>query len=101
VALCEARLKDASSTVIPTVPQLLARLRDHPSCAGLTRTAVNFHIQYLARTKLRVRAPAATDKADWQRAALVSLALRFNLVRPEHLGLLPAHSLRDQSDRGV
>jgi hypothetical protein len=90
VALCESRLKDSASTVIPTVPQLLDRLRDHPARADLTRAAVNFHIHYLARTKLRVRNPEESGKADWQRAALVSLALRFNLVRPEHLTLLSA-----------
>jgi hypothetical protein len=90
VALCEPRLKDPASTVIPTVPQLLDRLADHPARSDLTRAAVNFHIQYLARTKLRVRDPEESGKADWQRAALVSLALRFNLVRPEHLTLLPA-----------
>ncbi|HEX6471665.1 MAG TPA: hypothetical protein VF069_21375 [Streptosporangiaceae bacterium] len=92
VALCEPRLKDPASTVIPTVPQLLDRLRDHPACADLTRPAVNFHIQYLARTKLRVRDPRQSGKADWQRAALVSLALRFNLVRPEHLTMLSTRS---------
>ncbi len=28
-----------------------------------------------------------TTKADWQRSALVSLALQFDLVREEHLAL--------------
>ncbi len=60
---------------------------------GLTRRAVAFHIDYLARRKLRVREPAAAFaapgvRADWQRAALVSIALRFDLVRAEHLTLL-------------
>lgn len=89
LALCEPRLKDPASMVIPTVPQLLERLGHHRPCLDLTRSAVNFHIQYLARTKLRVRAPDESGKADWQRVALVSLALRFNLVRQEHLSLLP------------
>ena len=92
IALCEPRLKAPASTVIPTVPQILDRLHDHPARADLTRAAVNFHIQYLARTKLRVRDPEESGKADWQRAALVSLALRFNLVRPEHVTLLSARS---------
>jgi hypothetical protein len=83
VALCENRLRDASSPVIPTVPEILARLAGH----GLTRSGVNFHIDYLAREKLRVKAPSER-KADWQRAALVSVALRFDLVREEHLRLL-------------
>ncbi|WP_432828299.1 hypothetical protein [Dactylosporangium sp. CA-092794] len=92
VALCEPRLREPSSPVIRTVPEILDRLGG----AGLSRSAVNFHIDYLARTKLRVKAPAAEPpadhepgKADWQRAALVSLALQFDLVREEHLALLP------------
>jgi hypothetical protein len=90
VALCEPRLRDPSSPVIPTVPQIIDRLAGHPACAGLTRSAVNFHIDYLASKKLRVKGPREGEKADWQRAALVSVALRFDLVRAEHLGLLPA-----------
>jgi hypothetical protein len=89
VALCEPRLRDSSSPVIRTVPEILNRLGGG---AGLSRSAVNFHIDYLARTKLRIRASAADDeqgKADWQRAALVALALQFDLVREEHLALLP------------
>ena len=53
---------------------------------------MNFQIDYLARTKLRVRTPdgeGGPGKADWQREALVRLALRFDLVRDEHLSLLP------------
>lgn len=90
VALCEPRLRDASSAVIPTVPQIIERLcqAGHPR---LTRAAVNFHIEYLARHKLRVKqAEGSGGKADWQRAALVSLALRFNLVGHQHLALLTA-----------
>ncbi|GAA3966763.1 FHA domain-containing protein [Actinomadura viridis] len=84
VALCEPRLLDASSVVIPSVPGIIERLGGRP-----TRPAVNFHIDYLARKKLRVKEPAGGAKADWQRAALVALALKFNLVREEHLELLP------------
>lgn len=90
VALCEPRLLDASSELIPTVPEIIERLGG-AGYENLTRTGVNFHIEYLARHKLRVK-PACGDpgggKADWQRAALVSLAMRFNLVRHEHLALL-------------
>ncbi|GGQ71738.1 FHA domain-containing protein [Couchioplanes azureus] len=92
VALCEPRLRDPSSPVIRTVPEILDRLG---GTSGLTRSAVNFHIDYLARSKLRVKTPKpAADggdgsKADWQRAALISLALQFDLVREEHLSLLP------------
>jgi hypothetical protein len=56
---------------------------------------VNFHIEYLARHKLRVKsADGPCGKADWQRAALVSLALRFNLVSHEHLALIETRGLR-------
>lgn len=97
VALCEPRLRDASSSVIPPVPEILQRLRGLESCRDLTRAAVNFHIDYLARMKLRVRRPGDTDlqgKADWQRTSLVSLALRFDVVREEHLALLPSRLSR-------
>jgi hypothetical protein len=88
VALCEPRLRDTFSVVIPTVPQIIDRLC-RAGCPRLSRTAVNFHIEYLARHKLRVKPEGGADgKADWQRAALVSLALRFNLVRHEDLVLL-------------
>ena len=90
LALCEPRLRNASSPLIPTAPEILERLARVPAAAGLTRAAVNFHIGYLAREKLRVKTPddAEKAKADWQRSALVSLALQFDLVREEHLALL-------------
>jgi hypothetical protein len=102
VALCEPRLRDGSSVVIPSVPQIVDRLRGLESCRTMTRTAANFHIEYLARTKLRVKEPSSAGpaaKADWQREALVSLALRFDLVREEHLALLPAGAGRSQGVR--
>lgn len=89
VALCEPRLRDAAAVAIPTVPEIIDRLSGLESCRDLSRSAVNFHIDYLAGTKLRVKEPGEGAKADWQRAALVSLVLRFNLVREEHLALLP------------
>ncbi|WIM92990.1 serine/threonine protein kinase [Actinoplanes oblitus] len=94
VALCEPRLRDRSHVAIPTVEQVVARLRPLPSCADLTVAAVNFHIDYLARTKLRVKQDPVDGpkRLDTKRAALVSLALRFNLVREEHLRLLPARA---------
>ncbi|MBT2213840.1 FHA domain-containing protein [Actinomadura sp. NEAU-AAG7] len=104
VALCEPRLRDPSSVVIPTVPEIIERLGDAPGRGGLTRAAVNFHIDYLAAAKLRVKDPAPEGraaKADWQRAALVSLALRFNLVRDEHLALLPAPEAPRGGEGGV
>ncbi|MGW4421096.1 hypothetical protein [Streptosporangium sp. NPDC004631] len=88
VALCEPRLRDPLSSVIPTVPEIIIRLAD----LGLGRAAVNLHIDYLARVKLRVRTPERPGKSDWQRAALVSVALGQNLVRSEHLALLETRS---------
>jgi hypothetical protein len=55
VALCEPRLRYAASPVIPTAPEIVQRL----AASGLTRAAVNFHIDYLAREKLRVKTPEA------------------------------------------
>ncbi|MFF5210698.1 winged helix-turn-helix domain-containing protein [Streptosporangium sp. NPDC000396] len=86
VALCEPRLRDPLSTVIPTVPEIIIRLAH----LGLGRSAVNFHIDYLARVKLRVKTPEQPGKSDWQRAAIVSLALRHDLVTARHLELLGA-----------
>jgi len=90
VALCEARLRDQSHVAIPTVEQVVERLRPLPTCRDLSPAAVTFHVDYLARTKLRVRGEDAPNRLDTKRAALVSLALRFNLVREDHLRLLPA-----------
>lgn len=92
LALCEPRLRDPSSVVIPTVTQVADRLRALPGCHELTATAVNFHIDYLSDAKLRIRERTGsqdTARIDWKREALVSLALRFDLVRDEHLSLLP------------
>ncbi|MFC4072038.1 hypothetical protein [Actinoplanes subglobosus] len=91
VALCEPRLRDRSHVAIPTVETVVHRLRPLPACADLSVAAVNFHIDYLARTKLRVKQDPVGDagRLDTKRAALVSLALRFNLVREDHLRLLP------------
>ncbi|HWM02347.1 MAG TPA: hypothetical protein VNP92_08400, partial [Actinophytocola sp.] len=91
VALCEPRLRDPWSSVIPSAPEIVDRLRPLDSCRDLTRSAVNFHIDYLARTKVPV-AHEGAPRADWRRAALVSAALRFGLVRPEHQMLLPSRA---------
>lgn len=89
LALCEPRLRDPSSGAVPGVSEVLERLRPLPGCHDLTRSAVNYHIEYLATVKLRLRGDeersAGTSR---KRAELVSLALRFDLVREEHLALL-------------
>lgn len=74
----------AGSSVIPTVQEIVERLG-----GTMTRSAVSFHIDYLARSKLRVREADGEGKADWQREALVTTALRFNIVRRDHLARLP------------
>ncbi|MFJ9951685.1 serine/threonine protein kinase [Kitasatospora sp. NPDC091207] len=94
LALCEPRLRSPSAAAVPGVTDVLARLRALPSCRGLTRSAVNYHIDYLVATKLRLRATpdeAVDDAArgGGKREDLVALALRFDLVREEHLALLP------------
>jgi hypothetical protein len=90
-ALCEPRLRDGSSSALPTDLEVVDRLRPLPACRRLTRSAVNFHLDYLAKFKLRVRERAGADRRrlEWRRAALVSFVLRFDLIRREHLALLP------------
>ncbi|MGW4023390.1 serine/threonine protein kinase [Streptomyces sp. NPDC005009] len=93
VALCEQRLRDASDTALPGVGDIVERLRPLESCHDLTRSAVNYHIDYLASAKLRLdlgdETPADGARTGAKRARLASVALRFGLVREEHLALLP------------
>ncbi|SDT04417.1 hypothetical protein SAMN05216371_1164 [Streptomyces sp. TLI_053] len=94
LALCEPRLRSPSAAAVPGVTEVLARLRCLPSCRDLTRSAVNYHIDYLVGSKLRLRDPAEPVDpggagAGGKREELVALALRFDLVREEHLVLLP------------
>ncbi|MEU6235166.1 serine/threonine protein kinase [Kitasatospora sp. NPDC047058] len=94
LALCEPRLRSPSAALVPGATEVVTRLRALPSCRGLTRSAVNYHIDYLVATKLRLRdtpveAPDAAGRAGGKREELVALALRFDLVREEHLALLP------------
>ncbi|MGW4647271.1 serine/threonine protein kinase [Kitasatospora sp. NPDC004289] len=88
LALCEPRLRDPSAAAVPGVGDVLARLRALPAGRGLTRSAVNYHIDYLAETKLRLRDCEDGGRTGRKREELVSLALRFDLVREEHLALL-------------
>jgi hypothetical protein len=91
VALCEPRLRDGASVELPSAAEIVERLRAGDGCGGLTRHAVNYHIDYLAISKLRVKepGPGGGGRLEWKREALVSVALRFGLVRDEHLRLLP------------
>ncbi|MEU6378838.1 serine/threonine protein kinase [Streptomyces sp. NPDC046909] len=95
VALCEPRLRDPSDGALPGAGDIAERLRPLESCRGLTRSAVNYHIDYLAFAKLRLdvgEEPGAdgNGRTGAKRARLASLALRFGLVREEHLALLPS-----------
>jgi hypothetical protein len=98
VALCEPRLRDSSTVGLPTADEIVQRLSAHEHCRDLTRAAVNHHIDYLAVTKLRVKdaRPGAGERLDWKREALVSIALRFGLVRDEHRRLLPPRAVRER-----
>lgn len=97
VALCEPWLRDSSPVAVPTTPQVVERLRGHPVHGRLTARAVSSHIDYLAEEKLRTGAPGAagTDRSarrKGKREAVVTVALRFGIVREEHLALLPART---------
>ncbi|MFF5452248.1 serine/threonine protein kinase [Streptomyces sp. NPDC012950] len=94
VALCEPRLRDQSRVAVPTTPSIAERLRAHPAHAALTARAISSHIDYLAEEKLRIEVPGAHDpgkgeRRNGKREEIVGLALRFGLVREEHLALLP------------
>jgi len=78
VALCEPRLRDSATVALPSAGEIVDRLCAHEACSELTRAAVNYHIDYLATTKLRVKEPrpGAGERLEWKREALVSIAAR-------------------------
>ncbi|WP_329619528.1 serine/threonine protein kinase [Streptomyces sp. NBC_01255] len=95
VALCEPRLRDQSRVAVPTTPQIVERLRGHVTGGTLTARAISSHIDYLAEEKLRIGVPDAHEpgkgeRRNGKREEIVGLALRFGLVREEHLALLPS-----------
>ncbi|MGW2253265.1 serine/threonine protein kinase [Kitasatospora sp. NPDC001660] len=91
VALCEPRLRDESPLEVPTTPRIVERLAGHPACARLTARAVSSHIDYLAEEKMRISTPVEErgGRRNGKRETIVAVALRFGLVREEHLVLLP------------
>lgn len=89
VALCEPRLREGALAGLPTVGQIADRLRPLPGCDGLTPRAVDFHIDYVARRKLRLRAEGTQGGAVGRREPLAAFALRFGLVAEGDLALLP------------
>ncbi|WP_437098907.1 FHA domain-containing protein [Streptomyces sp. enrichment culture] len=90
-ALCEPRLRGAPHAPLPTVEQVAERLR--PVWPAASRTAVRWNIDYLA-VKLRLKpGPESADpgpRLNGKKESLVSLALRFDLVREDDLVVLAA-----------
>ncbi|MGC0329981.1 hypothetical protein RKD23_002971 [Streptomyces sp. SAI-170] len=88
-ALCEPRLRGAPYAPLPTVEQLVERLR--PVWPAASRSAVYWNIDYLA-VKLRLRpgpdSAAPGRRVHGKKESLVSLALRFDLVREDDLAVL-------------
>ncbi len=88
-ALCERRLRGDTSAPLPTVEEVVELLR--PGWPKVTRSAVYWNIDYLA-VKLRLRpGPDAAEpgrRVHGKKESLVSLALRFDLVREDDLVVL-------------
>lgn len=88
-ALCEPRLRGAPHAPLPTVDQVVVRLG--PGWPSANRAAVQWNIDYLA-VKLRLKpGPDTADsgrRLNGKKESLVSLALRFDLVREDDLAVL-------------
>jgi hypothetical protein len=84
VALCEPRLRSPAVTTVPGTQAIADRL-------GLSRSAVSFHLDYLAKFKLHVGEREEDDpeaRMDGRRYALATTALRFGLVTADDLRVL-------------
>jgi hypothetical protein len=94
-ALCEPRLRGEPHAPLPTVDQVVERLR--PTWPAASRTSVQWNIDYLA-VKLRLKpGPEEADtgpRLNGKKESLVSLALRFDLVREDDLVILTRSSGR-------
>ncbi|MFB9542738.1 hypothetical protein [Micromonospora sagamiensis] len=92
VALCEPRLRGSSTAAVPSVQQVIERLRPAPGFANVNRSSINYHIDYLRQYKLPIDEKSMSSyggRMHSKREALVAFALRYDLVREEHLNLLP------------
>jgi len=92
VALCEPRLRGSTMAPVPSVQEVVNRLREGQSFRNATRSSINYHIDYLHLHKLPHATAgliSATRRLHSKREALVYFALRHDLVREEHLALLP------------
>ncbi|MGC9535329.1 FHA domain-containing protein [Streptomyces sp. UG1] len=92
VALCEPRLRGAPHAPPPTAEALVERLR--ATWPTATRASVQWNINYLA-VKLRLKPDPDTTadsgpRLNGKKELLVSLALRFDLVREDDLVVLTA-----------
>ncbi|MFE9676017.1 FHA domain-containing protein [Streptomyces sp. NPDC006259] len=94
-ALCEPRLRGEPHAPLPTVDQVVDRLR--PTWPAASRTSVQWNIDYLA-VKLRLKpGPDTADtgpRLNGKKESLVSLALRFDLVREDDLVVLAGAAAR-------
>jgi hypothetical protein len=92
-ALCEPRLRGEPHAPLPAVEQLVDRLR--PVWSGVSRSAVYWNIDYLA-LKLRLRPGPDTaepgQRVNGKKETLVSIALRFDLVRENDLAVLATNT---------
>ncbi|MFE7116499.1 FHA domain-containing protein [Streptomyces sp. NPDC057654] len=88
-ALCEPRLRGEPHAPLPTVEQVIDRLR--PIWPAISRTSVQWNIDYLA-VKLRLKPPPEVAlsgaRLNGKKESLVSLALRFDLVREDELDVI-------------
>ena len=97
VTLCEPRLRGSSMAAVPSVQEVVERLKSSGRFTGANRSNINYHIDYLADQKLPISHWAKYvdgGRMHSKREALVAFALRFDLVREEHLTLLPALHVR-------
>ncbi|MGW7521580.1 FHA domain-containing protein [Streptomyces sp. NPDC054796] len=81
-ALCEPRLRDERDAPLPTVEQIVERVRPH--WPEVNHSAVHWNLDYLT-VKLRLKPPQEHGHGV---EALVLTALRLDLVREEQLGVL-------------
>ncbi|MGP4044903.1 FHA domain-containing protein [Streptomyces sp. 2A115] len=90
-ALCEPRLRGEPHAPLPAVDETVERLR--AVWPTVTRSSVYWNIDYLA-VKLRLRPGPDTAepgrRVNGKKELLVSLALRFDLVREDDLVVLAA-----------
>ncbi|ANP52047.1 hypothetical protein AVL59_22930 [Streptomyces griseochromogenes] len=91
VALCEPRLRGSSMAAVPSVREVVERLKGIDQFRDANRSSINYHIDYLAAQKLPVSQWSKymdDGPMHSKREALVAFALRFDLVNEEHLDLL-------------